>query len=96
VSISANRRLDANGTPGGLGFRVVGMPGFEPGASTSRTWRAAKLRYIPLASWQAVYQPVGVWDPSGSGTTNRYPIPGSVSSTCGADGSSSFLRRLAM
>jgi hypothetical protein len=26
---------------------VVGMPGFEPGASTSRTWRAAKLRYIP-------------------------------------------------
>lgn len=26
---------------------LVGMPGFEPGASTSRTWRAAKLRYIP-------------------------------------------------
>ena len=24
------------------------MPGFEPGASTSRTWRAAKLRYIPF------------------------------------------------
>jgi hypothetical protein len=30
---------------GALG--LVGMPGFEPGASTSRTWRAAKLRYIP-------------------------------------------------
>jgi hypothetical protein len=27
---------------------LVGMPGFEPGASTSRTWRAAKLRYIPF------------------------------------------------
>jgi hypothetical protein len=33
---------------------VVGMPGFEPGASTSRTWRAAKLRYIPCVR-QAVY-----------------------------------------
>src|SRR5215213_5921578 len=35
-------------TPGRLRFRIVGMPGFEPGASTSRTWRAAKLRYIPF------------------------------------------------
>ena len=26
------------------------MGGFEPPASTSRTWRAAKLRYIPVAS----------------------------------------------
>ena len=26
----------------------VGMQGFEPWTSTSRTWRAAKLRYIPL------------------------------------------------
>jgi hypothetical protein len=32
--------------PGARG--LVGMPGFEPGASTSRTWRAAKLRYIPF------------------------------------------------
>ena len=30
------------------GTSVVGMPGFEPGASTSRMWRAAKLRYIPF------------------------------------------------
>src|SRR5215213_10905836 len=35
-------------TPGRWRLRMVGMPGFEPGASTSRTWRAAKLRYIPF------------------------------------------------
>ncbi len=30
----------------------VGKAGFEPAASTSRTWRAAKLRYFPLhAAW---------------------------------------------
>jgi hypothetical protein len=28
-------------------FRVVGMAGFEPTTSSSRTRRAAKLRYIP-------------------------------------------------
>ena len=62
---------------------MVGMPGFEPGASTSRTWRAAKLRYIPFRGGsvpQADGQPVGVGEPpaqasagvlSGSGTTNR-------------------------
>src|SRR6266704_725066 len=44
------------------GSVVVGMPGFEPGASTSRTWRAAKLRYIPscpglpIAPGTAVYR----------------------------------------
>ena len=26
---------------------LVGMAGLEPAASTSRTWRATKLRYIP-------------------------------------------------
>lgn len=26
---------------------LVGKAGFEPAASTSRTWRAAKLRYFP-------------------------------------------------
>jgi hypothetical protein len=29
-------------------FHSVGKAGFEPAASTSRTWRAAKLRYFPL------------------------------------------------
>ena len=88
---------------------LVGMPGFEPGASTSRTWRAAKLRYIPSSAgsvlrrraggqpdlWRRPGTQASVDAPSGSGTTNRYPIPGSVSSTWGAEGSSSFLRRLA-
>ena len=27
--------------------KLVGMGGLEPPASTSRTWRATKLRYIP-------------------------------------------------
>jgi hypothetical protein len=27
---------------------IVGKAGFEPAASTSRTWRAAKLRYFPI------------------------------------------------
>lgn len=27
----------------------VGMTGLEPAASTSRTWRANQLRYIPLS-----------------------------------------------
>ena len=31
-------------------FFVVGMTGFEPTASSSRTKRATKLRYIPLAT----------------------------------------------
>ena len=54
---------ERTGRPGGLALanrlrsavctafalvEAVGMPGFEPGASTSRTWRAAKLRYIPF------------------------------------------------
>ena len=30
-----------------LRFKVVGMTGFEPAASSSRTKRATKLRYIP-------------------------------------------------
>ena len=29
------------------GGGLVGMGGLEPPASTSRTWRATKLRYIP-------------------------------------------------
>ena len=31
-----------------LRFKVVGMTGFEPAASSSRTKRATKLRYIPI------------------------------------------------
>ena len=27
---------------------MVGVPGLEPGTSTSRTWRATKLRYTPM------------------------------------------------
>ena len=30
-----------------LRFKVVGITGFEPAASSSRTKRATKLRYIP-------------------------------------------------
>src|SRR5919107_4109213 len=45
------------------------MPGFEPGASTSRTWRAAKLRYIPFRGWSVPQglagQPTGGWEPPG-------------------------------
>lgn len=32
-------------SPGRVG--LVGAPGFEPGTSTSQTWRATKLRYAP-------------------------------------------------
>ena len=57
---------------------MVGMPGFEPGASTSRTWRAAKLRYIPFrggsvpqAGGQLAGAQASAGVLSGSGTTNR-------------------------
>lgn len=36
---------------------MVGAPGFEPGASRSRTVRATKLRYAPLT--QIVYMKTG-------------------------------------
>lgn len=34
--------------PERLPYPVVGVPGFEPGASSSRTMRATKLRHTPL------------------------------------------------
>ena len=45
-------RLDLENDKGSLPWWTdsllgVGVPGFEPGASTSRTWRATKLRYTP-------------------------------------------------
>ena len=36
--------------PERLPYPVVGVPGFEPGASSSRTMRATKLRHTPMAS----------------------------------------------
>lgn len=44
----ATTRTNGRRSPCSPGDQLVGMPGFEPGASTSRTWRAAKLRYIPF------------------------------------------------
>ena len=46
------RRTDANCPLPGSGKRaseLVGVAGFEPAASSSRTKRAAKLRYTPPA-----------------------------------------------
>lgn len=38
----------AQGLPERLPPPVVGVPGFEPGASSSRTMRATKLRHTPV------------------------------------------------
>jgi hypothetical protein len=32
---------------------MVGVAGFEPTASASRTQRAAKLRYTPMELWES-------------------------------------------
>ena len=38
---------NANGPPAGDPLQLVGVGRFELPASTSRTWRATKLRYTP-------------------------------------------------
>ena len=35
---------------------MVGVPGFEPGASSSRTMRATRLRHTPTVCGYMVYQ----------------------------------------
>jgi hypothetical protein len=55
---------------------MVGMPGFEPGASTSRTWRAAKLRYIPLRGGSVPQADTSASGALGLGDHEAVPHPG--------------------
>ena len=43
-----------------LRFKVVGMTGFEPAASSSRTKRATKLRYIPKYQFIIIHKAIKI------------------------------------
>ena len=79
-----------NVIPGQSGFPLVGVTGFEPATSSSRTMRATKLRHTPnspdwvRAEWQssrtAQPQPFGpgvsVSSVTSGGQANRYGANG--------------------
>lgn len=79
-------------TPSQSGFPLVGVTGFEPATSSSRTMRATKLRHTPnspdwvRAEWQSSRTPppqpfgpgVSVSSVTSGGQANRYGANGEV------------------